>query len=112
MSHKVISPLIILSLLLLQINVASACSPSLLPPMKFEAKDLIIKTNLLGPVYTNIDEYTLIHTNKTPSSACGPGKTYIKTSALRIIYILLGVMAVTAVTAIYRNREQRKWSSH
>jgi hypothetical protein len=107
-----ISSSLILSLLLLQINVSSACSPSLLPPLKFQAKDLIIKTNSLGPVYTNIDEYTLIHTNTTPSSACGPGKTYIKTSALRMIYILIGVMAVIAVTAIYRNREQRKWSSH
>lgn len=112
MSHKVISPLIILSLLLLQINVANACSPAPWPPLKFQAKDLIIKINSTGPVYTNIDEYTFVYKDNTPGSICGPNRIYIKKSALRIIYILLGVMAVIAVTAIYRNREQRKWSSH
>lgn len=112
MPQKVISPLIILSLLVLQINVASACSPASWPPLKFQAKDLVIKTNSIGPVYTNIDEYTVIYKDNTPDSACGPNRIYIKKSAAKIIYILIGVLVVVSITVIYRNREQKKWSSH
>ncbi|MCF7844052.1 hypothetical protein K9M47_04150 [Candidatus Gracilibacteria bacterium] len=106
MSHKAISPLIILSLLIIQVNVVSACSPApgAWPPLKSEATGLIIKTNSLGPVYTNLSEYTVIFSDYSSDISCGPNKIYAKTPLAIMIFILVGYILGVVVTTGFRNK--------
>ncbi len=69
-----------------------ACSPLPGGPERIEASGLLIRTTIVGPIYTNIDEYTFIYKDNTSGATCGPYRYYIKTSIF-----LLGIIGVAII---------------
>jgi hypothetical protein len=103
---KKIAPLLFLMFFILQISTTLACSPiiGVYPPLKFEAKDIVIRTSSLGPVYTNINDYTIIYTTRSSGADCGPFKTYAKTSVLMISLVLVGFVMGILASSLFRNK--------